>query len=218
MEQIELHFKRFDEKEMRERAQTFREHMVRRRTVRKFDSRPIPPDVLDNALQVAASAPSGANRQPWRFVVVENQETKTRIQAAAEKEEREFYSTRAPDDWLEALEPLGTDANKPFLTEAPVLIAVFLERFGIDSKGKRIKNYYMTESVGIATGFLISALHQAGLATLTHTPSPMRFLNKILNRPTRERPYLLLVVGYPTADAKVPAIDRLPFDTVVTKI
>lgn len=218
MEQIQLDFERFDETEMRERARTFRKHMVRRRTVRNFDTRPIPPDVLDNALRVATSAPSGANRQPWRFVVVENQETKARIQAAAEKEEREFYSTRAPDEWLEALEPLGTDANKPFLTEAPVLIAIFLERFGIDRDGKRIKNYYMTESVGIATGFLISALHQAGLATLTHTPSPMRFLNEILNRPTRERPYLLLVVGYPTADATVPAIDRLPFDTIVTKI
>lgn len=218
MEQIKLQFERFTEKEMVERGQSFRAHMVQRRTVRDFDNRPIPSSVLEDALQVATSAPSGANRQPWRFVVVEDPETKARIRAAAEKEEQEFYSSRAPDDWLEALEPLGTDANKPFLTEAPALIAIFLERFGIDEDGKRIKNYYMGESVGIATGFLISALHHAGLATLTHTPSPMRFLNEILNRPTRERPYLLLVVGYPKVDAMVPAIERLQFDTVVTKV
>ncbi|MCY4129818.1 MAG: nitroreductase family protein [Gammaproteobacteria bacterium] len=203
---------------MIERGQAFRALMVRRRTVRDFDDRPIPTGVLEDALRVAASAPSGANRQPWRFVIVEDPETKARIRVAAEKEEQEFYSTRAPDDWLEALEPLGTDANKPFLTEAPALIAIFLERFGIDEDGKRIKNYYMGESVGIATGFLISALHQVGLATLTHTPSPMRFLNEILNRPARERPYLLLVVGYPKVGAMVPAIERLPFDTVVTKV
>ena len=218
MEQTKLQFEQFAEKEMVERGQAFRAHMVRRRTVRDFDDRPIPSSVLEDALRVAASAPSGANRQPWRFVVVEDPETKARIRVAAEKEEQEFYSTRAPDDWLEALEPLGTDANKPFLTEAPALIAIFLERFGIDEDGKRIKNYYMGESVGIATGFLISALHHAGLATLTHTPSPMRFLNAILNRPKRERPYLLLVVGYPKVDAMVPAIERLPFDTVVTKV
>lgn len=218
MEQIELNFKLFAENDMLERAQAFRSHMCQRRTVRAFDDRPIPPKVLDDALRVAASAPSGANRQPWRFVVVENTKIKSRIRIAAEKEEQEFYSTRAPDEWLEALEPLGTDANKPFLTEAPVLIAIFLERFGIDRNGNRIKNYYMTESVGIATGFLISALHHAGLATLTHTPSPMRFLNEILNRPSRERPFLLLVVGYPKQYATVPAIERLPFETVVTRV
>lgn len=218
MEQIALQFERFTEEQMVERAQSFRAHMVRRRTVRDFDERAIPSSVLKDALRIATSAPSGANRQPWRFVVVEDPETKARIRVAAEKEEQEFYSSRAPDDWLEALEPLGTDANKPFLTEAPALIAIFLERFGIDEDGKRIKNYYMGESVGIATGFLISALHHAGLATLTHTPSPMRFLNEILDRPMRERPYLLLVVGYPKADAMVPAIERLPFDTVVTKV
>ncbi|MCY4095836.1 MAG: nitroreductase family protein [Gammaproteobacteria bacterium] len=218
MEEIRLHFQRFAEEEMLERAQVFRAHMVQRRTVRAFHERPIPPSVLEDALRVAASAPSGANRQPWRFVVIEDSHIKRRIRVAAEKEEREFYSTRAPDDWLEALEPLGTDANKPFLTEAPVLIAIFLERFGIDCEGNRVKNYYMTESVGIATGFLISALHHAGLATLTHTPSPMRFLNEILNRPSRERPFLLLVVGYPKDNATVPAIERLPFQTVVTKV
>lgn len=218
MEQIQLRFNRLSESDMVDRAQMFREHMVQRRTVREFDTRPVPASVLQDALRVAASAPSGANRQPWRFVVVENPETKARIRVAAEKEEQEFYSTRAPDEWLEALEPLGTDANKPFLTEAPVLIAIFLERYGVDGSGNRVKNYYMPESVGIATGFLISALHHAGLATLTHTPSPMRFLNEILNRPARERPYLLLVVGYPKANAMVPSIERLPFDTVVTRV
>ena len=218
MEQIQLRFNRLSESDMVDRAQMFREHMVQRRTVREFDTRPVPASVLQDALRVAASAPSGANRQPWRFVVVENPETKARIRVAAEKEEQEFYSTRAPDEWLEALEPLGTDANKPFLTEAPVLIAIFLERYGVDGFGNRVKNYYMPESVGIATGFLISALHHAGLATLTHTPSPMRFLNEILNRPARERPYLLLVVGYAKANAMVPSIERLPFDTVVTRV
>ncbi len=218
MQQIKLEYDTFTEDKMLVRAKAYQSHMSRRRTVRDFDTRPIPGEVLDQALRVAVSAPSGANRQPWRFVVVENQETKTRIREAAEKEEQEFYESRAPDEWLDALEPLGTDANKPFLTEAPVLIAIFLERFGIDSHGRRVKNYYMPESVGIATGFLISALHHAGLATLTHTPSPMRFLNEILDRPARERPYLLLVVGYPKPDAKVPAIERLPFDTVVTKV
>lgn len=215
MEQKKLRFTRFNEVDMLDRALTFRTHMVQRRTVRDFDTRKVPRSVIDDALRVAASAPSGANRQPWRFVVVESSATKARIRAAAEKEEQEFYSTRAPDEWLEALEPLGTDANKPFLTQAPVLIAIFLERYGIDRSGNRVKNYYMPESVGIATGFLISALHHAGLATLTHTPSPMRFLNEILNRPARERPYLLLVVGYPKNDATVPAIERLPFEEVV---
>lgn len=218
MEQIELNFERFTEEDMLDRARSFRAHMTQRRTVRAFDDRPIPRSVLNDALRVAASAPSGANRQPWRFVVVENPVIKNRIRVAAEKEEHEFYSTRASDEWLEALEPLGTDANKPFLTEAPVLIAVFLERFGVDRAGNRIKNYYMTESVGIATGFLIAALHHAGLATLTHTPSPMRFLNEILARPSRERPFLLLVVGYPKEHATVPAIERLPFETVVYRV
>ena len=169
-------------------------------------------------MRVAASAPSGANRQPWRFIVIESESVRSEIRVAAEREEREFYSSRAPDEWLEALEPLGTDAQKPFLTEAPVLIAVFLERYGLDNEGKRVKNYYMPESVGIATGFLIAALHHAGVATLTHTPSPMRFLNQILNRPEQERPFLLLVAGYPKQDVKVPDITRLPIETVVQRV
>ena len=213
-----LNFQHFSTPAMIERAHAYRTHMTSRRTVRQFATTPIPQEALDDALHTAISAPSGANRQPWRFVVVESPSVKRRIRAAAEKEEREFYETRAPDAWLQALEPLGTDASKPFLTEAPVLIAIFLERFGIDGSGKRIKNYYTLESVGIATGMLISALHYAGLATLTHTPSPMKFLNKILGRPNHERPYLLLVVGYPKAKAMVPVIHKLPFDTAVTRI
>ena len=186
--------------------------------MRDFDSRSVPDEVIENALKTAVSAPSGANRQPWRFVVIRDMETKKQIRDGAEAEEREFYSGRAPDDWLEALKPLGTDEHKPFLTEAPVLIAIFLERFGIDDHGNRIKNYYMPESVGIATGFLIAALHHAGLATLTHTPSPMGFLNDILQRPVRERPFLLLVAGYPKKDTTVPDIERLPFDRVTSFI
>lgn len=215
MREIPLDFTFYSDDEMCERVRQFRNHMSRRRTVRDFDSRPIPDQVLEDALRVAVSAPSGANRQPWRFVVIRDQTTKRQIRVAAEKEEQAFYEHRAPDEWLEALEPLGTTADKPFLTEAPVLIGVFLERFGLNSDGSHIKNYYTPESVGIATGMLIGALHYAGLATLTHTPSPMRFLNDILDRPSNERPYLLLVVGYPKVDTTVPLIDKLPFSTVV---
>lgn len=201
---------------MIERSSQFYRDLLRRRTVRDFERRAIPDEVIENALKAAASAPSGANRQPWRFVVISDSKLKQQIRNAAEEEEREFYAGRAPDEWLEALRPLGTDEHKPFLTEAPVLIAIFLERFGIDEQGKRIKNYYMPESVGIATGFLICALHNAGLATLTHTPSPMGFLNRILDRPSRERPFLLLVVGYPRKNAMVPDIEKLPFEKVVS--
>lgn len=201
---------------MIERSNDFWLDLQRRRTVRDFEARTVPDEVIENALKTASSAPSGANRQPWRFVVITNKELKQQIRDAAEAEEREFYAGRAPDEWLEALRPLGTDDHKPFLTEAPVLIAIFLERYGIDSQGKKIKNYYMPESVGIATGMLICALHNAGLATLTHTPSPMGFLNQILDRPKRERPYLLLVVGYPKKHATVPDIKRLPIESVVS--
>lgn len=197
------------------RAQRFAEEMTRRRTVRHFDSRPIPDEVIDAALRVAASAPSGANRQPWRFVAVRDAGVKSRIRAAAEAEEHAFYHRRATREWLDALAPLGTDENKPFLEEAPALIAIFLERYGLGQDGERIRNYYASESVGIATGFLIAALHHAGVATLTHTPSPMRFLNEILDRPPNETPFLLLVAGYPRQDAEAPDIERLPFETVV---
>ncbi len=213
---MKLEFREYEPKDMLARSSEFLENIVKRRTVRDFDSRAIPEAVIENALKSALSAPSGANRQPWRFVVVTNPEIKRKIREAAEAEEREFYAGRAPDEWLEALAPLGTDEHKPFLTEAPVLIAIFLERYGIDSNGMRIKNYYTPESVGIATGFLICALHNAGLATLTHTPSPMGFLNQILNRPTRERAFLLLVAGYPREDATVPDIEKFPYDDMVT--
>ncbi len=214
--ELKLDFCEFSTEEMVLRSKQFREHMLRRRTVRDFESRPVPKEVIENALACAASAPSGANRQPWRFVVVTDPSIKKQIRTAAEAEEKEFYAGRAPDDWLEALEPLGTDEHKPFLTEAPVLIAIFLERYGIGANGKRIKNYYTPESVGIATGFLIAALHQAGLATLTHTPSPMGFLNRILDRPKQERPFLLLVVGYPKPNATVPDIEKFPLDHAVS--
>lgn len=213
---MKLDHREFEPKEMLARSSQFLADMVRRRTVRDFDSRAIPDGVIENALRTALSAPSGANRQPWRFVVITDSTTKRRIRDAAEAEEREFYDGRAPDEWLEALAPLGTDENKPFLTEAPVLIAVFLERYGIDEHGARIKNYYMPESVGIATGFLLCALHTAGLATLTHTPSPMGFLNQILGRPKRERAFLLLVVGYPTKNASVPNIEKFNYEKMVS--
>lgn len=195
---------------MIERSRVFLHELSSRRTVRDFERRNVPDEVIENALKTAVSAPSGANRQPWRFVVVRDLATKQKIRDGAEAEEREFYAHRATAEWLEALAPLGTDENKPFLTEAPVLIVVFLERFGMDDRGNKVKNYYMPESVGLACGFLIAALHHAGLATLTHTPSPMGFLNEILDRPSREKPFLLLVVGYPKTDAQVPDINRLP--------
>ncbi len=202
--------------EMRERAAQFRDDLCRRRSVRRFSDRPVPKDVIDACLHAAVSAPSGANRQPWHFVVVRDPETKKRIRREAEAEEQAFYRGRAPDDWLEALAPLGTDEHKPFLEEAPYLIVVFAQLRGVDTDGRTVKHYYVQESVGIATGILITAVHRAGLASLTHTPSPMRFLNEILDRPSNERPFLILVVGHPAADARVPDITRKRFDSVVT--
>lgn len=205
---VPLDFQERPAAEMSERAATFFQLMRRRRTVREFDDRPIPQDVIEHALLTAGSAPSGANRQPWHFVVVTDARKKGAIRAAAEQEEREFYGRRASKEWLQALAPLGTDARKPFLTTAPVLIAVFLRRFSFDADGKRLKNYYTAESVGIATGLLIVALHNAGVATLAHTPSPMGFLNTLLDRPRHERPFVLVVAGYPISDASVPDLDR----------
>jgi iodotyrosine deiodinase len=197
-----------------ERAATFAAHMATRRTVRDFSDRPVARALIAECLRAAASAPSGANQQPWRFVAVANPAIKQRIRIAAEAEEREFYNHRAPDQWLDALAPLGTDANKPFLETAPWLIAIFYERFGVDAMGVKHKRYYPHESVGIATGLLIAALHTAGLAMLTHTPSPMAFLNQILERPKNEMPYLLLVVGHPAPACRVPDIQRLPIEAV----
>ena len=194
--------------EMRERVEAFCADIERRRTVREFSDRPVPRDIIETAIKAAGTAPSGANLQPWHFVVVSGAEAKKKIREAAEVEEREFYEHRASAEWLKALEPLGTDSDKPFLETAPYLVAVFLQKYGRLEDGRKVKHYYPTESTGIATGLLIAALHQAGLATLTHTPSPMKFLNEILGRPTSERPFLLLVVGYPAEDARVPAIHR----------
>lgn len=194
--------------EMRGRVEAFYTNIARRRTVREFSDRPVPRDIIETALKAAGTAPSGANLQPWHFVVVSSAETKKKIRDAAEIEEREFYEHRASPEWLAALEPLGTDSRKPFLETAPYLIAVFLQKYGYLQDGRKVKHYYPTESTGLATGMLITALHQAGLATLTHTPSPMKFLNEILGRPSSERPFLLLVVGYPAEDATVPDIKR----------
>ena len=198
--------------EMRQRVADFYEEIDRRRTVREFSDRPVPRDIIETALRAAGTAPSGANLQPWHFVVVSGAETKKNIREAAEVEEREFYEHRASPEWLTALEPLGTDSDKPFLETAHYLIAVFLQKFGELPDGRKVKHYYPVESTGIATGILITALHEAGLATLTHTPSPMKFLNEILGRPKSERPFLLLVVGYPAADAAVPDIERKPLE------
>jgi iodotyrosine deiodinase len=198
-------YPRSDDADMIRRVRAFHERMRTRRTVRDFDTDPVPDEVVEQALLAAGTAPSGANRQPWHFVVIRDTATRRRIRQAAEAEERDFYEHRAPPEWLEALAPLGTGPDKPFIESAPVLIAIFGESYGEQPDGTRSRNYYVTESVGLATGFLIAALHHAGLATLTHTPSPMRFLNELLGRPARERPFLLLVAGHPARDAKVPA-------------
>ena len=205
-------YEQYPEKEMLQRAEEFYAEVDRRRTVREFSAKPVPRDIIENALRAAGTAPSGANLQPWHFVVVSGAETKNKIRQAAEAEEREFYEHRASSEWLDALAPLGTDSSKPFLETAPYLIAVFLQKFGKLPDGRKVKHYYPVESTGIATGVLITSLHHAGLATLTHTPSPMKFLNEILGRPKNERPFLLLVTGYPAKDATVPDIDRKPLD------
>ena len=211
-------YKEYPLAEMRERLSDFYADVERRRTVREFSDRPVPRDIIETALQAANTAPSGANLQPWHFAVVSGPQTKKRIREAAEVEEREFYEHRASPEWLAALEPLGTDSSKPFLETAPYLIAVFLQKFGTLEDGRKVKHYYPAESTGLATGILITALHQAGLACLTHTPSPMKFLNEILGRPTSERPFLLLVTGYPADDAEVPDIHRKPLDEFATFI
>ena len=210
-------YREYPEAEMMQRARQFHLELKRRRTVRHFSNRPVPREVIEACLRTATTAPSGANLQPWHFVVVSDPETKRRIRQAAEEEERHFYRHRAPQEWLDALAPLGTDEHKPFLERAPYLIAIFAQKYGRLADGRRVKHYYPLESVGLATGLLIAALHVAGLATLTHTPSPMKFLNDILSRPkASERPFLLLVAGYPDRNATVPAIGRKPLDEVVT--
>ena len=211
------HFAERTVAEMQARALKFADRMHLRRTVRDFSNRPIPKDIIENVIRAAGSAPSGANQQPWHFVAISNAEVKRKIRIAAEAEEREFYvNKRAGDEWLGALAHLGTDEHKPFLETAPWLIVVFGQRYGIDENGERVKHYYTPESVGIAMGMLITAVHHAGLVSLTHTPAPMKFLNEILKRPEHEAPYLILVVGYPAENATVPAISRKPMDVIST--
>ena len=190
--------------ELLARARDFHAQVARRRSVREFDTRPVPREVIEHALRAAGTAPSGANQQPWFFSVITQPDHKRRVREAAEAEEQRFYAGRAPEEWLQALAPLGTDAHKPFLEDAPVLIAVFAQKYGLRADGTRFSHYYVPESVGIAIGVLVTALHQAGLATLTHTPSPMGFLTELCGRPDNERPVVLLVVGHPRADCQVP--------------
>jgi nitroreductase len=213
-----LDFQRLDPEESRARVTALRDRLRRRRSVREFAPDPVPLDLVDTAIEAASSAPSGANRQPWRFVVVRDSATKQLIREAAEAEEREFYERRATPEWLADLVPLGTDWHKPFLEIAPLLVVVFAidweSETRADGTEARRKNYYVQESVGIASGMLLAALHTAGLATLTHTPSPMGFLGRILDRPRNERPFLLIPVGYPAPDARVPDITKKPLDEV----
>ncbi len=197
-------------------AAEFRQQMQRRRTVRFFSDRTVPREVIEECLLTAGTAPSGANLQPWHFVVVSDPAIKHRIRVEAEAEEHEFYTRKAPKEWLDALAPLGTDEHKPFLETAPYLIVIFSQSYGLLPDGRKVKNYYVQESVGIATGMLITAVHNAGLVSLTHTPSPMGFLNEILGRPANEKPFLILVVGYPAENAAVPDIGKKPLEEIAT--
>lgn len=218
MRQQPLEFAQASEREVAERARDFRALMKRRRTVRDFSDKPVPRAVIETLVMTAASAPSGANQQPWSFVCISDPKVKRRIRIAAEQEEKAFYGGKAGEDWLEALEHLGTDWQKPFLETAPWLIAIFAQRYGTDASGNRTKHYYVPESVGIACGFLIAAVHQAGLASLTHTPAPMGFLNEICGRPDSEKAVILLVVGHPAESCQVPVIEKKSLDQVAVFI
>jgi iodotyrosine deiodinase len=209
-------YREYSPEEMAKRAAAFKEEMWRRRTVRQFSTQPVSRSVIEDCLLVAGSAPSGANLQPWHFVAVSDAEIKRQIREAAEKEEHAFYHGRATQEWLDALEPLGTDEHKPYLEAAPYLIVIFAKNYELLPDGRKVKNYYATESVGIATGMLITAVHNAGLVSLTHTPSPMGFLNEVLRRPANERAFLILVVGYPGEDARVPDIGKKPLEQIAT--
>jgi nitroreductase len=209
-------FKEYSPEEMIKRSESFYNQVKQRRTVRDFSDKPVSKKVIENCIRAAGTAPSGANLQPWHFVVVSDPIIKKQIRIAAEKEEKEFYTNRAPKEWLDALAPLGTDEQKPFLEKAPYLIAIFAKSYDILPDGRKVKQYYSQESTGIACGILITAIHNAGLVSLTHTPSPMNFLNEILGRPNNERPFLLLVVGYPDKDAKVPDIKKKKLSEIIT--
>ena len=206
----------YSTEEMKKRSADFLAEMKRRRTVRHFSGRPVPREIIENCLLAAGTAPNGANLQPWHFVVVSAPAIKHEIRVAAEKEEAEFYHRRAPREWLDALAPLGTDEHKPFLETAPYLIVIFGKNHSLLADGRRVKNYYVNESVGIATGILITALHHTGLVVLTHTPSPMGFLNRILHMDADTKPFLLLVVGFPAENAVVPLIQKKPLDEIAS--
>jgi nitroreductase len=214
---VPLAFERIPEDEQLARSRAFLEDMRRRRTVRSFSLDPVPYELIENAIATAATAPSGAHQQPWTFVVVSDPETKRKLRIAAEEEERRSYEGRMPADWLEALRPLGTDWRKPHLEDAPYLIVVFEQAYGLRPGGSKVKHYYVKESVGIAVGLLLASLHRAGLATLTHTPSPMGFLREILGRPENERPYVLVPVGYPAEGCEVPDLERKALDEVLAR-
>jgi nitroreductase len=205
-----------DEHDALERSRDFLELMRRRRSIRQFSDEPVPIELIENAIATAGTAPSGANQQPWSFVVVGDAEIKARIRAAAEREERLLYEKRASQEYLDAIEPIGTDWHKPHITDAPYLIVVLEQPWGYEEDGSKRKHYYVRESVGIATGFLLASLHAAGLATLTHSPAPMGFLSEILGRPENERPLLLIPVGYPADDATVPSLVKKPFEDIAT--
>lgn len=211
-------FIQYSEIDMINRSKIYYEQIRTRRTIRDFSDKPVSKQVIENCIKAAGTAPSGANLQPWHFVVVSDPIIKKKIRIAAEEEEKEFYNKRAPKEWLEALAPLGTDENKPFLETAPCLIAIFSKSYDLLPDGRQVKQYYSLESTGIATGILITAIHNAGLVSLTHTPSPMNFLNEILNRPKNERPFLLLVVGYPSKDVKVPDIKKKSLQEIASFI
>jgi iodotyrosine deiodinase len=211
-------YQEYPVEEMQRRAAEFCAEMQRRRTVRQFSNRPVPRQIIEECLRAAASAPSGANMQPWKFIVVADPQVKNEIRQSAEIEEHEFYTQRASEEWLNAISPLGTDENKPFLETAPYLIVIFEQIYGLAADGRKVKHYYSSESVGIATGMLITAIHHAGLVSLTHTPSPMEFLNVILRRPPNERPFLILVVGYPADDAVAPVISKKGLEEICTFI
>lgn len=212
---ISLDFESHSPAEMEQRATAFYELMNRRRSVRFFSDQPVPQHLIEQAIRTAGTAPSGAHRQPWRFVAISDPDLKHEIRVAAEKEEYESYNSRMNEEWLEALAPIGTTWEKPFLETVPWIVVCFAESYGIGADGQRIKNYYVQESCGLACGLFIAALHNMGLATLTHTPSPMRFLNDILNRPRNEKPYILFPIGYPANNATVPDFSRKPLSEIV---
>lgn len=214
---VSLEFERLDEREQLERSRSFLAGMRRRRSVRAFSTEPVPYELVANAVAAAGTAPSGAHQQPWTFVVVTDPDVKRRIRSAAEEEERRSYESRMPDEWLEALRPLGTDWRKPHIEDAPYVVVVFEQTYGRRSDGSKIKHYYVKESVGIAVGLLLASLHDAGLATLIHTPSPMGFLREILERPENERPYVVIPIGYPADGCTVPDLERKPLDEILVR-